>query len=290
MNKLLVILFILGIILISGCINTKKADSRFLYQSEKEHIPAVYLLYDHYPVSENLNTDLLYGKEDKIYCKGSDKEAEKVEYYRIGGIGGWTSRYAIICNNNYWIADGSYTFGERLYGSFNLEGVYQTQGYDVEITNTTLSNERGIVSKLSRYEATDQDCPYSFQFYSEKVPLEGCKNINISEGSSVILNGVLQVKTYKQCLIDPCKLVTPQTLKSIIVENMQTIESQPIDTVLSSQACSTECVSKGYSSGQCKEEPNVPPFKKPCIEGEISIGLQNCTNSFEGVTIDCCCS
>ncbi|MFA6435697.1 MAG: hypothetical protein WCW30_00970 [Candidatus Gracilibacteria bacterium] len=108
-----------------SCVNPSVPEG-FLYQNHKETIPDDYLLASDYQAIYR-NGGMFDGD---FYCLDSGESAEKVVYYNFNpgyGIdGGWSSRDAFVCGNQYLIVDAGDAFGEKVYGPFDL--VPEVQG------------------------------------------------------------------------------------------------------------------------------------------------------------------
>lgn len=107
--------------------------SYFLYTSSSEEIPEEYLV----PSQEVSITepggdtkyeliyqdDLLYQINGLFYCSSSNLSPEYIEYFSNSPgkfkTGGWSYRYALVCDNYYWILDGHDAKGINLYGRFS---------------------------------------------------------------------------------------------------------------------------------------------------------------------------
>lgn len=94
-------------------------SKEFLYQSSDDIIPNEYLI----PwIGINYENNIIKKEGDNYYCKESGKNAEIVKYFEGGSKGGFGSfeRYAIVCDNQYFIYNYSSAFGPELYGHFQI--------------------------------------------------------------------------------------------------------------------------------------------------------------------------
>ena len=120
-TQISIIVILIGIIFVSGCHTGPVVPLGLLYFEEGSEI-----LEDSFIVAnELLNTDLIYEENGKYFCRVSGEEAQEVEYYSHSEgrqvVGGWYSRHAYVCGNQYWIKDMGDSFGTKYYGPFERE-------------------------------------------------------------------------------------------------------------------------------------------------------------------------
>jgi len=103
-----------------GAANYKNEDipSGFLFKSGD--IPDSYLVDENY---KNIYREGGSFSND-FYCAGSGQGAELIKYYKFspgeGYEGGWSFRYVAVCEDKYLIIDAADSFGEKIYGPFDL--------------------------------------------------------------------------------------------------------------------------------------------------------------------------
>lgn len=138
---ILVSIVIIGGVLYNRSRPIKKINQNipagFLYTSLNEKIPEENYLPGKVEFSGQVDSELILAEPtaNRFDCKktaGDDKiyPAAIVSYYEFApgytyGIlrssGGWSFRYAVVCENNYFIVDGADHFGIKMYGPFSAE-------------------------------------------------------------------------------------------------------------------------------------------------------------------------
>ena len=124
------LLVIIGIFIV-GYVNQKPADTtqQNLYASTE--LTNDKLVFDNGPGPFNLSgiyetisapTADTNSVVHKYYCEDTGEEAEKIIIFdnpaEDGFKGGWAHRFALVCENKYWIVNAADSFGKKIYGPY----------------------------------------------------------------------------------------------------------------------------------------------------------------------------
>ncbi len=124
----LILVFFLAVVLTSSVLWWKSSvHSFFSYTSQREQIPEdrfVGVDMTGYYEDGIVLTQNLIGMNPSFECQEPEIEAEQREFFRFyqGSVedGVWVFRYAVICNDQYYIVDGISSGDIRLAGPFAL--------------------------------------------------------------------------------------------------------------------------------------------------------------------------
>ncbi len=98
----------------------KEIPSQFLF-TDREEIPDNYRVAADY--SDIQQVGIMFS--DTFYCNTLERDADIVKYYEhtegYGITGGWWSRFAAVCGDEYLVVYRADHLGEVIYGPFSLE-------------------------------------------------------------------------------------------------------------------------------------------------------------------------